>query len=262
MIGQNISDTINRPTYAAEGIVRWYRDLDFIHEVEEVILKKVYPFIKDTTLLDIGIGGGRTTKYLLEVSEDYVGIDYTTQLAQIVKKKYPLAAVSCADARALPMLREVFDFALFSLNGLDYVDHVGRLRALREIYRVLKPGGFFMFSTHNRDHRGFRKLPWQENTSLSLGHLKSCLYTLAHWPRHLMMKKHEVLTNQYAIVNDTAHGFSLLTYYISIGQQITQLENEGFVHIEAYDMDGNRVETDIDFPWTYYLTQKPAAPHI
>jgi len=147
---------------------------------------------------------------------------------------------------------------IFSLNGLDYIDHVDRLRALKEIYRVLKPEGFFMFSTHNRDHKGFRKLPWQEETPFNIGHLKSCLYTLAHWPRHMMMKKHEVFTNQHAIVNDTAHGFSLLTYYISIGQQISQLENEGFIQIEAYDMDGNRVETDIDFPWTYYLAQKPA----
>jgi SAM-dependent methyltransferase len=262
MTGQNISDTINRRTYAAKGIVRWYRDLDFLHNVEEVILEKLYPLIKDGTLLDIGIGGGRTTKYLLEVSKHYVGIDYTAQLAQIVKRKYPQAAVSCADARALPMPTEVFDFVLFSLNGLDYIDHVDRLRTLKEIYRVLKPGGFFMFSTHNRGHKGFRKMPWQEDISFSLGHLKSCLYTLAHWPRHLMIKKHEVLTNQYAIVNDTAHGFSLLTYYISIGQQIAQLENEGFIQIEAYDMDGNRVETDIDFPWTYYLAQKPAGPHV
>ena len=73
------------------------------------------------------------------------------------------------------------------------------------------------------------------------------------------MRKHEVSTSEYAIVNDSAHGFSLLSYYIGIGQQIKQLESEGFVQIEAYNMDGNRVKGDTNFPWTYYLARKPAA---
>src|SRR6267378_3355756 len=98
---QNIQDSINRRTYAAEKVVRWYRDLDFIHKGEAVILQRLYPFIKNRKLLDIGIGGGRTTKYLLEISGDYTGIDYTLRLTQIVRNKYPQAAIVCADAREL-----------------------------------------------------------------------------------------------------------------------------------------------------------------
>lgn len=259
MTENKIQDTINRRAYAAEKIVRWYRDLDFIHTVEEVILQTLRPFIKDRKLLDIGVGGGRTTKYLLEISKDYTGIDYTPPLAEIAKKKYPQATIFCADVRDLHMFAEVFDFVLFSLNGIDYINHGDRLTALREIYRVLRPGGFYMFSTHNRDYKGFRKLFWQEGASFSLGHLKSCLYTVAHWARHLRMRKHEVFTNEYAIVNDSAHGFSLFTYYIGIRQQVKQLESEGFVQVEAYNLDGIRVKGDTDFPWTYYLARKPAA---
>ena len=257
MIDKNIPDTINRRTYSAKKVVRWYRDLDFIHKSEEVIFQRLHPFIKDRKLLDIGIGAGRTTKYLLEISKDYTGIDYTPRLVEVAKRKYPQVTILCADARELHIFDEDFDFVLFSLNGLDYIDHNDRLKALREIYRVLRPGGFYVFSTHNRDYKGFKKLPWQEDTSFSLGHLKSCLYTLAHWPRHLMMRKHEVFTIEYAIVNDSAHGFSLFTYYVSIGQQIKQLEKEGFVQIEAYDMDGTRVKGDTNYPWTYYLARKP-----
>ncbi|SRR6266496_3961375 len=257
MIDKNTTDAINRRTYAAEKVVRWYRDLDFIHKVEGVIFQRLHPFIKNKKLLDIGIGGGRTTKHLLEISKDYTGVDYTPRFVEIVKRKHPEATVFCADARDLPVFDEVFDFVLFSLNGLDYIDHDDRLKALREIYRVLRPDGFYVFSTHNRDYKGFMKLPWQEDTSFSLGQLKSCLYSLAHWPRHLMMRKHEVFTNEYAIVNDSAHGFSLFTYYIGTSEQIKQLERAGFVQIEAYDMDGNRVQGDINYPWTYYLTRKP-----
>ena len=255
MINKTILDNINRRTYAAQKVVRCYRDSDFIHEVEEVILQRLHPLIRDRKLLDIGIGGGRTTKYLLEISEDYIGVDYTLRLAAVVKRKYPHATIFCADARALNLSDDVFDFVLFSFNGLDYIDHDGRLKALREIYRVLRPGGFYMFSTHNRDHKGYKRPLWPE--AFSLGELKSCFYSLLHWPRHLMMRKHEVSTNEYEIVNDSAHGFSLLSYYIGVDDQIKQLESEGFVQIEVYDLDGNRVQSDPNFAWTYYLARKP-----
>ena len=42
-----------------------------------------------------------------------------------------------------------FDFVLFSYNGVDYVDHADGLAILREIRRLIRPGGYFCFSTHN-----------------------------------------------------------------------------------------------------------------
>ncbi|MBF0188289.1 MAG: methyltransferase domain-containing protein, partial [Magnetococcales bacterium] len=43
-----------------------------------------------------------------------------------------------------------FDVVLFSFNGIDYIHpYSARLATLREIWRVLKPDGLFIFSTHN-----------------------------------------------------------------------------------------------------------------
>lgn len=254
----NLLDAVNKRAYADSRTVSWYQDLDNLDKVEEVILEKIFPLIKDKKLLDIGIGGGRTTGHLLAISQDYTGIDYTPRCAEIVSARFPAANICCADARDLSRFAEPFDFVLFSFNGLDYIEPEDRLRALSEIYRVLKPGGWFMFSSHNRDCRSFNKMPWQQAAPFTIGHLKNCLYTLAYWPRHLKMKKHEVFTDEYAIVNDTAHKFSLLAYYISSSKQIRQLERLGFVETAAYDLEGNRIEHDNRFPWTYYLTRKPA----
>ena len=73
------------------------------------------------------------------------------------------------------------------------------------------------------------------------------------------MKKHETYSNEYAIINDTAHGFSLLAYYIAASRQIEQLESTGFVDTEVYDMEGKLIDNDRDSPWTYYLTKKAVA---
>lgn len=255
---RDILDAVNRRTYASAGVVNWYHELDFIHKPEEVILHKLTPLIKDKKLLDLGIGGGRTTRFLLGISSDYTGIDYTPAFVEVVRTKYPGANVLCVDARDLSPFEDAdFDFVLFSFNGLDYVGHQDRLKVLSEIGRVLKPGGFFVFSTHNRDYRQFNKLPWQGDVRFSLNFVKNALYTLAFMPRHFRLKKHEIYTDEYAIINDNAHGFSLFTYYIGLEPQRAQLERAGFVSVEAYDMDGKMVDRDQDFPWTYYLTQKP-----
>lgn len=255
---KNILDTVNKRTYARAKVVDWYDDLDFIHQPEAVILQKLTPLIKDKKLLDIGIGGGRTTKFLLEISRDYTGIDYTPQCVAVVKRKYPDANIQCRDARDLSTFdSESFDFVLFSFNSIDYVGHEDRLTVLSGILRVLRPGGFFVFSTHNRDYKGFNKLPWHEGLRLNLNFLKNCLYTLAYLPRHLSMKRHEIYTDEYAIINDNAHGFALLAYYIGVREQIGQLERVGFANVQAYDMEGKRVNNDSDSPWTYYLTEKP-----
>ena len=70
------------------------------------------------------------------------------------------------------------------------------------------------------------------------------------------MKKHEIYTDDYAVVNDGDHRYSLLLYYISIDKQAKQLTEFGFSDIEAFDMKGNLVKTDTTSHWIYYLARK------
>ncbi len=249
---------LNKRSYANGRVVNWYSELEFLHPSEAVILRDLLPQIRNKRLLDIGIGGGRTTKYLLEISSDYTGIDYTPACIEAAKKKYPAANLLNCDARDLGRFSAGdFSFVLFSLNGIDYVCHEDRLQILGEIHRVLQPGGYFAFSTHNRDYRDFNKLPWQAGVPVSVNLLKNCVYTLAFLPRHLLMRKHEVHADDYSIINDNAHGFSLLTYNIGVAGQNKQLESSGFIAVAAYDMHGKLVTEDRDSAWTYYLAQKP-----
>jgi SAM-dependent methyltransferase len=254
---QSIQDTVNKRCFSKASVIDGYRQVEAIDEAEKAILQRLRASIKDKKLLDIGIGGGRTTGYLIEISGDYTGVDYIHDFVQIARTKYPGVPILHADARDLNMFEdEAFDFVLFSYNGIDYVPHEGRLRALSEIRRVLKPSGYFMFSTHNRDYGYPRRLPWQEGLPLSLSQIKSCFEGVGYWFRHLMMRKHEVDTDEYAMINDNAHGFSLLTYYIRVDAQINQLQSLGFTNVEVYNLDGKRVEFESEFPWTYYLATK------
>lgn len=47
----------------------------------------------------------------------------------------------------------------FSWNGIDCVDYKDREQILKEMYRVTRPGGLVLFSTHNRGGPGFSESP-------------------------------------------------------------------------------------------------------
>ena len=255
---QQISlNLINKTTYSRADVVKYYQNTEVLLKAEEILFEKLSATIKNSKILDIGIGGGRTTKYLLPISPDYTGVDYVPQFAAETAKKYPSAKILCSDATNLKEFEpETFDFVLFSYNGLDSISNEQRLLVFKEVYRVLKKGGIFMFSSHNRDYQDFNKFPWQRKIEYDMQFLKYFLYCLYHLPKHYKMKKHELFTDDYAIVNDGDHRYSLLLYYISIDKQAKQLTEFGFSDIEAFDMKGNLVKSDTTSPWMYYLARK------
>ena len=244
---QSFLDRINQSAYARADVVSHYEHLDMLLEPERLLLQRLTPAIKDKKILDIAIGGGRTTKYLLPISRDYTGIDYTPQFVEVAQRKFPGVEILCRDARDLSSFAdETFDFVMFSFNSIDYVPHADRERALTEILRVLKDGGRFLFSTHNREYAGFNKQPWQERLSLDPVFIKTCLYSLFHLPTHLRMRRHEIHTDEYAV----------LAYYISVPRQLAQLARVGFSSAEAFDMEGKVISRDTRFPWIHYLATK------
>jgi len=257
MKGQSLVDSVNQKTYAKAKVLDYYDGLDELFPAEKVLFEKLPAKIENSKILDIGVGGGRTTKYLLSLSSDYTGVDYVPQFVERVKRKYESGNFLCADARDLKEFADkTFDFALFSYNGIDVVSHEDRVKILKEVYRVLKKGGLFMFSSHNRNYQHFNKPYWLNNFRFNAANVKNLLSYVFFLPRHLRMKRHEIFDDEYAVVNDSDHRFSLLIYYISIGRQIKQLEEIGFFDIEAYNAQGESVKTDTESFWIYYLANK------
>jgi ubiquinone/menaquinone biosynthesis C-methylase UbiE len=254
---QLVLDTTNQKTYAKAKVLDYYDALDELFPTEIVLFEKLSSNIKTGKILDIGVGGGRTTKYLLPISSDYTGVDYVPEFVELVKRKYSQGNFLVGDARNLSEFAdESQDFVLFSYNGIDAVSHEDRLKIQQEIYRVLKNGGVFMFSSHNRNYKHFNKPYWLIDFRVNAAFAKNLLSYVFFLPRHLRMKRYEIFTEEYAIVNDCDHRYSLLLYYVSIASQIKQLEEIGFLNIEAYNDKGELVKTDTESFWIYYLAYK------
>jgi ubiquinone/menaquinone biosynthesis C-methylase UbiE len=256
----------NQQTYTAPDIVSYYSQLRELQAAEKTILERFRSDWKQLKVLDMGIGGGRTTQYLASLVSEYVGIDYSPEMIRACQARFTtsekLKLLVC-DARDLSRLEEsYFDFILFSFNGLDYISHEERLQVLKEVKRVGKSGSYFYFSTHNLqgledEFNGQKKISLNPFTSyvnlVMLGFLH-----LFNYP--LNLKKIQGL--DYLMVRDEPHNFRLSTYYIRPIKQLEQLQPY-FTNIQVYSWltglevsQGQELKKNREM-WLYYLCQIP-----
>ncbi len=247
----------NKDTYNSSAVLQWYNDQTGLTEAEKLLFGKHREALHKATLLDIGIGGGRTTAALYKTCGRYTGIDYAEGFIRIATGKFPGADLRVLDARDLSAFAEgSFDIVNFSFNGIDYVDSGGRTRILKEISRVLKPGGLFLFSTHNRSHSSFNRSPWNDRSLSLFTRLKTFVRLLPYLPRHIRQQKKELHTSDYAIINDSAHNYGLMTFYTDPQFLLKQLENEGFQKILLHNRKGEeKTTTELD-DWIFITCVK------
>lgn len=247
----------NRDTYRNPQVVRWYADYESLYAPEEAILTQYGPALEGGRILDIGVGGGRTTPYLSRLAGEYIGIDYSPEMVAKCRLKYPALLFLECDARHLtPFSDASFDAVFFSLNGIDYVNHPNRLMILREVHRVLKAGGLFIFSSHNRDTK-LRPL-WIEPTRHPIKWLARVLRFYRGKLRHRINRRRETHRDDYCIINDATHEHQLMTYYISPLRQIEQLRQQGYHQdIHLFDTDGRQLDQPVsDAEYLYYCAGK------
>ena len=230
-----------------------------LQKPEKSIFETLIGKMEDWRMLDIGIGTGRTTLHLAPIAMEYVGIDYSFGMTKACMKRFPKLAstgsIRLGDARMLQEFeQDSFDLVLFSFNGIDYISYDDREHALDEIRRVLKPGGHFIFSTHNLQYIG---------NLYSIQLANSWKYSLYQCYRYLRLIFENGLPGKYkdkpfAIINDGAHHFALTTYYVKPAVQVEELEMLGFADIRLFsvksgqEITGKPLDELNEDSWIYY----------
>lgn len=230
----------------------------------------ITPRCAGTPLLDIGVGAGRTIPLMRAISPDYTGIDYTEKLLELARSRHPGVDLRHMDARDMHTLpSDHYGLVEFSWNGIDCVDYEDRMRILREMFRVTRPGGYVLVSSHNRDGPGYgetplKLLPRFTPNPVRLGWrvLRSLVrlpVATANYLRHMNLNRDYP---GYSVRAAAAHYFGIVIIYTTVAEQRRQLTETGFVNDAAFGSDqGDRIADDAGTSnawWVHYVAHKPA----
>lgn len=112
---------------------------------EKPAIRAELPDLKGKTVLVLGCGSGEDAAYLKETGAKTVtGIDIAKKLIAIAKQSYPECEFQVMDMEQLTLPNSYLDLVYSSLAVHYLID--GPAKCFKEVARVLKPGGIFLFS--------------------------------------------------------------------------------------------------------------------
>jgi SAM-dependent methyltransferase len=142
----NYRQTIERSiAFAGKG-------LDFFTEVKADYLRRIVARrlggVTEPRILDIGCGHGLLHSYLRSFGLDIVGTEVATEVLSLARAANPKVAYVGYDGQTLPFSPNSFDLAL-AVCVMHHVPPAQWKDFLREMRRVLRPGGIAVIFEHN-----------------------------------------------------------------------------------------------------------------
>ncbi len=229
-------DVVNRSTWSDPDSVSAFATAQgWIDGSERCIVSRLLAEWTAPDVLDIGVGGGRTVPLLSDSAGRYVGIDFIPELVDAARLRFPRVDLRVGDARDLQFPDASFDLVVFSINGLDAIDHSDRGVALSEIRRVLRPQGTLVFSTHNAEGPGPHDRPWhlppmtvRQPRSSARSLINRASHARTSLRNYRRLHGHGPSGPGWQVETSGAHDFGIVVHYVSIDRLRSELREAGF----------------------------------
>ena len=136
----------------AKSYDRLTNDVDYRATVEFYMQILEREGLNPRTAVDLACGTGSVTAILAEQGMDILGVDMSEEMLTVAMEKVMDMEKSprfiCQKLQELHLPRGV-DLAVCALDSLDYVtDPADCKEAIRRVYKVLNPGGIFIFDVN------------------------------------------------------------------------------------------------------------------
>jgi SAM-dependent methyltransferase len=201
-------------------------------------------------VLDLGVGGGRTTGLLAPTARSYLGLDLSPEMLALARRRHPGADLRQGDAADLAGLPDAaYDLVVFSYNGLDALGHADRAAALAAMARVTRPGGRVLFSSLNLDGVSFDERPWHVAGGVRSRRFR---YHVAEAVRHpgAVVRSVRNYRRTHPQGEDgtgwarrplRAHQFRFVVHFATVEEAVAEARAAGLEVVAAYADDGSEV---------------------
>ncbi|HEY4520037.1 MAG TPA: class I SAM-dependent methyltransferase [Candidatus Paceibacterota bacterium] len=147
----------------------WGKVSDWYHEHlssgntyhEQVILpnlKRLLNLQKGERVLDVACGEGFFTRALKDTGADIAGADISPELIEIAQNLSPDTRFVVAPIENLSFAKTASCDKAFSVLALQNIEHLEH--GMREVHRILKPGGTFIFVINHPCFRIPKRSSW------------------------------------------------------------------------------------------------------
>ncbi len=247
------NNAFNLDAYSREEVVTHYEAAEGLMPPERYLFAKYA--LPGLAILDIGVGGGRTTPHLAAQASRYLGVDYSQAMVDACRRRFPDQKFAVADATAMRDIADSsFDLTIFSFNGIDYItDDDARVSALMEMSRVTRSNGVMIISSHNA--KMLLHYPQLQNADF-MHKIWRIARSLAH---SVPIAKRHIMTGAYSkgagYVHDAVHG-GLKTHLSSRESIKSDCEKADLDIIEVVGANHPKRIPEFMNSWNHFVLQR------
>jgi ubiquinone/menaquinone biosynthesis C-methylase UbiE len=143
----------------ADRFVRWYQEMAksrfanaFAYgraKIDRLLDSCLEELAPGSRVLDVGCGTGEYVRRATELGFSASGVEPADAMRKVAIEKNPSSTILEATATALPFPDNTFEFVT-CIEVLRYLHRADNRQALREMHRVLAPGGRLFLTSVNR----------------------------------------------------------------------------------------------------------------
>lgn len=216
--------------YAGKWAKKMQSGGDSAHKyLEKPAMYKKLPDLKNKSVLCIGCGTGEECNYIKSLGvKKVIGVDISEELIDYAKKNYPDIEFYAMDMEKLNFPKSSFDFVYSSLV-LHYVENWTKV--LKNIYKILKKNGTFLFSTHHPIKWGAEK----KRTGLVKKRSEDKRWTLMGYMKYADEKKYKVYgdyLNARKVKDVWFDEFEISYYHRPLSLAVKDILSSGFKIID------------------------------